>query len=127
MNTNHTTLMHLKHECGQYSSYVVQLQILRDRIRMARSNGRPCSTEVEALNKVDEKIASIENMLDRIEKENGIESRILLWRTVIGHEDLRHVAVEKGMDPIELNTCIEDLLFHDLISQTHLSMETAYA
>ena len=94
---------------------------------MARSNGSPCSTEVEALNKVDEKIASIENMLDRIEKENGIESRILLWRTVIGHEDLRHVADEKGMDPIELNTCIEDLLFHDLISQTHLSMETAYA
>ncbi|MEE8807160.1 MAG: hypothetical protein SOI44_01935 [Lactimicrobium sp.] len=127
MNSNSTTLMHLKHECGQYSSYMVQLQILRDKIRMARAKGSPCGIEIEALNTIDEKIASIEGMLDRIEKENGIESRILLWRTVIGHEDLRHVASEKGMDPMDLNTQIEDLLFHDLISQTHLSLEAAYA
>lgn len=117
----------MKKECGNYGSYQVRSSFLKDKIRMKRAKSRNCTREIRQLKILMKKMRRVENLLDHVERNEGIEKRLLLWRALIGRENLPMLAREKNMDPTDLKAAIDTCLFEIMIDHMTIGRRSAYA
>lgn len=120
-------LEEMKKECANYGKYQVRIRFLKDRIRLKRAGSESCEKEIRQLERVSRKIRRVEHIFDHIERSEGIEKRMLLWRALIGHEDLDALARERNMDPSALEMDIDTCLFEIIVDRMRMTGGRAYA
>lgn len=117
MYCNEINLNRLKQVMSGYSSYHVRRRCLVDMIRMKRAGHQECGQEMKLLHQASAKIAYVDHIMDAAEQWEGIGMRVLLWRVLVGKEDLKKVAddmhTEAEMLEMAIDTCLCNVMYKE--------------
>ena len=108
-----TTLKQFKNDCSVYGTYQRRVEHIKNQLKQTKGNKIPLHQELSIL---QEKIKSIDEVLDCVEETYGVETRMTVYRVMIGKEKIEQVAEELNMDPILLQFQLEADVNTGLIS-----------